>query len=264
MGQLVERQPENVETTDEQLSSTEDFGSSSSEQPVTEVVVPEKYQGKTTAEIIQMHQEAEKLLGRQSSEVGELRKVVDTYIQGQTQLTKEQGNTTSAQEEEIDFFSEPEKAIQQQISKHPKILEAEQISQQYKQETAKAQLQKLHPDMAEIVADKKFQDWVTASKVRQKLFQQADKMYDYETADELFNLWKDRVQAVQQTANSEKQERKQAVKNASVGTTQGSTTPSSRKIYRRSDIMDLMKTNPNRYLALSDEILQAYAEKRVR
>ena len=89
--------------------------------------------------------------------------------------------------------------------------------------------------MAEIVADKKFQDWVTASKVRQKLFQQADKMYDYETADELFNLWKDRVQAVQQTANSEKQERKQAVKNASVGTTQGSTTPSSRKIYRRSD-----------------------------
>jgi len=128
MGQLVERQPENVETTDEQLSSTEDFGSSSSEQPVTEVVVPEKYQGKTTAEIIQMHQEAEKLLGRQSSEVGELRKVVDTYIQGQTQLTKEQGNTTSVQEEEIDFFSEPEKAIQQQISKHPKILEAEQIS----------------------------------------------------------------------------------------------------------------------------------------
>ena len=32
-----------------------------------------------------MHQEAEKLLGRQSSEVGELRKVVDDYISTQTQ-----------------------------------------------------------------------------------------------------------------------------------------------------------------------------------
>ena len=31
-----------------------------------------------------MHQEAEKLLGRQSSEVGELRKVVDDYIANQT------------------------------------------------------------------------------------------------------------------------------------------------------------------------------------
>ena len=34
-----------------------------------------------------MHQEAEKLLGRQSSEVGELRKVVDDYISSQTPPT---------------------------------------------------------------------------------------------------------------------------------------------------------------------------------
>ena len=35
-----------------------------------------------------MHQEAEKLLGKQSSEVGELRKVVDDHIQ--TQLAQQQ------------------------------------------------------------------------------------------------------------------------------------------------------------------------------
>ena len=40
--------------------------------------IPDKYKNKSTAEIVRMHQEAEKLLGRQSSEVGELRSVVDT------------------------------------------------------------------------------------------------------------------------------------------------------------------------------------------
>ena len=223
--------------------------------------VPEKYKGKSTSDIIQMHQEAEKLLGKQSSEVGELRKVVDNYIQGQTQLKED---VTRQSEEEVDFFSDPEKAIQQQIAKHPKILEAEKISQQYQQETAKAQLNKLHPDMNKIIQDKKFQEWVTASKVRQKLFHQADKMYDYETADELLNLWKDRQQTVQQTAQTEKKERKQTVKSASTGTTKGSTAPSSKKIYRRADIIKLMKEDPDRYQALSGEIMQAYAERRVR
>jgi hypothetical protein len=250
----VERNFEKQETTD--LPAEELI----EEQP-PEDNVPEKYKGKSTSDIIQMHQEAEKLLGKQSSEVGELRKVVDNYIQGQTQLKED---VTRQSEEEVDFFSDPEKAIQQQIAKHPKILEAEKISQQYQQETAKAQLNKLHPDMNKIVQDKKFQEWVTASKVRQKLFYQADKMYDYETADELLNLWKDRQQTVQQTAQTEKKERKQIVKSASTGTTKGSTAPSSKKIYRRADIIKLMKEDPDRYQALSGEIMQAYAERRVR
>ena len=51
------------------------------EQPqAEEQSLPDKYQGKSLEEVVQMHQEAEKLLGRQSSEVGELRKVVDDYI----------------------------------------------------------------------------------------------------------------------------------------------------------------------------------------
>ena len=260
MGQLVdERSPE----TDEEISSiNEEVITQEQVSEELQQALPDKYQGKSTAEIVQMHQEAEKLLGRQSSEVGELRKVVDTYIQGQTQL--DQGQQAQTEVEEIDFFSEPEKAIQQQIARHPSILEAEKVNREYKQATAKAQLQKLHPDMAKVVQDARFQEWVTASKVRQKLFHQADKLYDYETADELLNLWKDRQTAVQQTANSEKLDRKQTVKNASVGTNKGSSAPSSKKIYRRADIIKLMKDDPQRYLSLADEITRAYAEKRVR
>lgn len=223
--------------------------------------IPDKYKGKSTAEIVRMHQEAEKLLGRQSSEVGELRQVVDSYIQ--TQLDT---STPAAPEpeEEIDFFSDPEKAVERAIKNHPSIKAAEVQTQQYKQQTAQTQLQQRHPDMQEILQDNKFVDWIKGSKIRTQLFAQADTQYDYEAADELFTNWKERQQIVTQTAANEKTERKQAVKTASTGNAKGSGEASSRKVYRRSDIIKLMQDDPDRYMSLSDEIMQAYKEGRVR
>jgi hypothetical protein len=39
---------------------------------------------------------------------------------------------------------------------------------------------------------------------------------------------------------------------------------SSKKIYRRADLIRLKMTDPNRYDALSDEIMQAYSDGRVK
>jgi hypothetical protein len=222
--------------------------------------IPDKYKNKSTAEIVRMHQEAEKLLGRQSSEVGELRSVVDNYIQTQLDTTK----ATPEPEEDIDFFSDPDKAVERAIKNHPSIKAAEAQNQQYKQSTAQAALQQRHPDMQDILSDTKFADWIKASKIRTQLFVQADQGYDHEAADELFTNWKDRQQAVGQTVATEKTQRKEAIKNASTGGATGSSETKSRKIYRRSDIINLMQTDPDRYLALSPEIERAYAEKRVR
>jgi hypothetical protein len=44
----------------------------------------------------------------------------------------------------------------------------------------------------------------------------------------------------------------------------GGSGESSRKIYRRADLIRLKMTNPAKYEAMSDEILAAYAEKRVK
>ena len=118
--------------------------------------------------------------------------------------------------------------------------------------------------MKDILSDGKFVDWIKASKIRTQLFAQADQDYDYEAADELFSTWKERQQIVSQTANNEKQQRKDALKAASTGNARGSGEKPSKKIYRRSDIIKLMKDDPERYLALSDEIMQAYQERRVR
>ena len=230
------------------------------EQPSPEDDIPDKYKGKSTADIVRMHQEAEKLLGRQSSEVGELRSVVDSYIQTQLDTT----STPEETEEDIDFFSDPDKAVARAIKNHPSIKAAEKQTQQYKQSTAMSQLTSKHPEMQDIVSDPKFVEWIKGSKIRTQLFAQADTQYDYDAADELFSNWKERQGAINQTVATEKTERKKAVKNASNGNTAGSGEANSRKVYRRSDIIKLMKDDPERYLSLSDEITQAYATGRVR
>jgi hypothetical protein len=230
-------------------------------QELEEQELPDKYKGKSTADIVRMHQEAEKLLGKQSSEVGELRKVVDDYIQTQLSNTEAPQQTS---EDEVDFFSDPDKAVERAISNHPKIKEAEQVSAQYKQNAAMTELQSRHPDMKDILQDGKFVDWIKGSKIRTQLFAQADQQYDYEAADELFSNWKERQQVVGQTAANEKQQRKDTIKAASTGNVRGSGEQSAKKIYRRSDIIKLMKDDPERYMSLSDEIMLAYQEGRVR
>ena len=84
---LVDPQPEveNADDINEEANETQyEAEAEVTEQPQEQSTVPEKYQGKSLEEVVQMHQEAEKLLGRQSGEVGELRKVVDDYIATQT------------------------------------------------------------------------------------------------------------------------------------------------------------------------------------
>tara|TARA_Y100000389_G_scaffold50416_2_gene46132 strand:- start:3268 stop:4044 length:777 start_codon:yes stop_codon:yes gene_type:complete len=258
MARIIENERQDVESTDQlEMFSEEEQVTPEPQEPPS---IPEKYQNKSAEELVQMHQEAEKLLGRQSSEVGELRKVVDNYIQ--TQLTPEQ--QAPQEVEEIDFFTDPDRAVDRAIQNHPKIREAEAVTNQYRQSNAMAQLKGKHPDMEDILQDTKFAEWIEASKVRTRLFVEADQKFDHEAADELFSLWKERQNVVQQTAKVEQQARKQAVKAASTGNARGSSESAPKKVYRRADIINLMKTDPNRYAALQPEIMLAYQEGRVR
>lgn len=231
----------------------------------TDEDVPEKYRGKSAKELAKMHQEAEKALGRQGSEVGELRRLVDDFIRSQTSTKQLQQAPANEPDEEVDFFADPQKAIDRAIAKHPKVKEAEVLSANMRKAEALAVLKANHPDFQNIIGSNDFAEWVGKSKVRQELFVRADQGYDYAAADELLSTFKERQQVVNQAKQVEQMERKNTVKAASTGSTKGAGTESvSKKIYRRADIMDLMIKNPDRYMALQDEIMQAYQEKRVR
>jgi len=254
----VPPEEDNAETIENEVEEIQQ----EAEQPQEQPTIPDKYQGKSLEEVVQMHQEAEKLLGRQSSEVGELRKVVDDFITSQVQQQAPQQYVEP--EDDIDYFTDPQAAVNRAIENHPKIKEAQEYTAQYKKQTSLAMLNSKHPDMQEILKDPKFAEWIKASQIRTQLFVAADQQYNAEAADELFTLWKERKNIAQQTAAVEKQSRKQQLKAANTGSAQGSAEGSRRKVYRRADIIKLMKTDPERYQALSDEILKAYAEGRVK
>jgi predicted RNA-binding protein YlqC (UPF0109 family) len=224
--------------------------------------VPDKYRGKSIKEIAAMHQEAEKLIGKQGSEVGELRKIVDSYITAQLQSTSAQAQPEP--EEEVDFFEDPDKAVSRAIERHPVVQKANQTALEYQKQTALAALAKKHPDMQQVLSDSKFAEWVSASEVRKAMFVEADQKYNHTLADELITLYKERAGVAQQAAAVEQQARRQTVKAASTGSTATAQGGSGKRIYRRADIIKLMKNDPDRYEALSNEIMQAYAEGRVR
>jgi hypothetical protein len=260
---MVDLPPEAEQADNIEENEADEIQQEVAEQPQQEEpTVPEKYQGKSLEEVVQMHQEAEKLLGRQSSEVGELRKVVDDFITTQSQQQAPQQYVEP--EDDIDYFTDPQAAVNRAIENHPKIREAQEYSAQYKKQTSLAMLNSKHPDMQDILKDPKFAEWIQGSKIRTQLFVEADQQYNAEAADELFTLWKERKDIAQQTAAVEKQSRKQQLKAANTGSARGSAEGSRKKVYRRADIIKLMKTDPERYQALSNEILKAYAEGRVK
>lgn len=257
MAQFIDESKLEIEEPTEKLEEQQEAVEATPEAPEEEEV-PERYKGKTPKDLIRMHQEAEKLMGRHSKEVGELRRVVDDFIKAQT-VTKE-----APIEEEVDFFSDPKKAVEVAVSKHPKIKEAERMSAELAKQTALQQLQSAHPDYQDILSDESFKEWVEKSKVRSELLSRADQRFDFDAADELFSSWKERQALVKSTVETQKADRKQQVKQASTGSVKGSAEPVSRKIYRRSEIIDLMRKDPQRYMDLQPEIMAAYAEGRVR
>ena len=221
--------------------------------------LPEKYREKSLDEIVKMHQEAEKLIGKQAQEVGEVRKLADELIKqnlGSRQQTRQE-------EPEVDFFENPQKAVQRTVDNHPDILAARQVTQEMRRAQIQQRLAQEHPDFGEIAKDQDFANWVKSSPIRIKIFEQADSGYDFDSANELLSTYK-QLRSVKQKQSSDDGEttRKQNLK--AVGVDIGGSGESSKKVYRRADLIRLKMQDPNRYDALSDEIMQAYQEGRVR
>ena len=221
--------------------------------------LPEKYRDKSLDEIVRMHQEAEKLIGKQAQEVGEVRKLADELIK-QNLGTRQQ---TRQEEPEVDFFENPQKAVQRTVDNHPDILAARQVTQEMRRAQIQQRLAQEHPDFGDIARDQDFANWVKSSPVRIKIFEQADSGYDFDSANELLSTYK-QLRSVKQKQTSDDGEvtRKQNLK--AVGVDVGGSGESSKKVYRRADLIQLQLKDPERYNMLADEIMLAYAEKRVR
>lgn len=246
-------------TPEEVVTSFQD--SDTGHQAPPEEDIPEKYRGKSIQEVVAMHQEAEKAIGRQGNEVGELRQVVDEYIR--TQIASQSQPEQRAQEP-VDFFEDPQAAVSHAIESHPDVIQAKRTAQESKQNASLSAIREKHPDMAQVINSPSFAEWVKASRIRTELYARADANYDYDAADELISTFKERTRSVAETAQVETAARQQQVRAAQTGSASGAGTAGAKRVYRRADIIKLMKNDPDRYDALSNEIMQAYAEGRVK
>ena len=211
-------------------------------------------------EVVRMHQEAEKLIGKQAQEVGEVRKLADELLK-QNLSSKQQH--IQEEEPEVDFFENPQKAVQATIDKHPDVLAARQAGLEFKRMQIQQKLNAEHPDYSQVVNDAEFQSWVKSSPVRVGLYAKADGEFDYDSANELLSTFKQlRGVKAKQSEQASDATRAKSMKAAQVDV--GGSGESSKRVYRRADLIRLKMTDPARYETLSDEIMQAYSEGRVR
>ena len=259
-------------TTNDAVETFEATEDTTEEQIVDEVVeteasvVPDKFAGKSPEEIIESYQNLEKELGRKAQEVGELRKLSDSFLQAELSRNSQAQSTPKQTEEEpTDFFDDPNAAVNKAIENHPKFQEFQRFQAQQAQTAAKTQLEAAHPDYADVVSNNDFQEWVQGSKIRQQLFQAAD-AYNFDAANELISNWKDRamINKTQEVNQAEEAKRKGALKAGKAESRASSGSTSGKKTYKRSDLIRLKMTDPLKYESMADDIYAAYAEGRVK
>jgi hypothetical protein len=232
----------------------------SQDEGFNEPAVPEKFRGKRMEDVVRSYEELEKQFGKQGQELGELRKITDEFIKRQLTNSPPQEDTYRTQEFDLDENDPTVSTVDRIIEKKlgPVLKELHET----KKEKMTAKLKELHPDFVDIVTDTNFVDWVKASPIRTELYIQADTGYDPDAANELFSVWKER-KGIKNTPTASTKVDETALRNATMET--GSATDTGgEKVYRRADIVNLMRTNPARYQQLESEIRRAYSEGRVR
>jgi len=263
-----------TDSTEDVISDiTEEVVEIQAETEVVEPSIPSKFANKSTEEIIDSYTNLEKELGRKAQEVGELRKLSDSFLQAEVSRQHNPQNNTPLETEdnEVDFFDDPNKAVNEIIEKHPRFQEFQQfqaqqaqVQSQQAQAGAKAQLEQKHPDFTDVVQDKGFQEWVQDSPIRMQMFQAADS-YNFDAANELLSNWKDRsmISKTQEVKKQAEVNRKGALKAGSAESRASSGSNAGGKTYRRADLIRLKMEDPTRYESLEDDIYQAYQDGRV-
>ena len=257
----VEVQEEAVEQVEQAVEEQEPI-----QEVAEESTLPEKYRGKSLKDVIEMHQNVESAYGRQGHEIGEQRKLIDELIQAREQATTIEPQTEDSENTTEDFYEDPVKAVNSAIEKHPDIVNARKQRAMAEQQLSLSKLESAHPDFRETVENADFKKWIDKSRIRKELFKRADQRFDFLAADELLGTWKQLniISKTKEVKAQEKTKREKAFKQTSTESRSSGDTLGGKKIYRRSDLINLQVTNPTRYADLSEEIQQAYAEGRVK
>lgn len=246
------------------------------ETPITEEELPEKYKGKSPAEIARMHMNAEKRLSQMGNELGSLRGLADQVLN----LKKENVKVPETPRKPVtvdEIFADPDKAIHETISHSDVAKKADDAvsrAENIERQLALRDFETKHPSYKSDLTDPSFQDWVTGNSARVELFRRADN-FDVASADALWQMWGEykQLQEVGQRREKAETKRREALNAGKTVSDASTDAPSRGPTYSRAKLMELqmkahsgdlnarMKWNDKSF---QDELLRAYSEGRVR
>ena len=224
--------------------------------------MPEKFTNKSPEDIAKSYLELEKELGRKSNEIGELRKLTDTYLH--QELTRNTvDNDPKKEDPKIkfdDLVDDPGTVISSAVKR-----ELESVNKRFEEMSTQQRTEKFmakNPDYMDISQSQEFYNWVGASPYRARQLTAAQSG-DFDAAEEILQGYREQVKVLQTDAKAaEKRKRDEQLTNAS--TESAGTGASPDTIYTRAKLMALYINNPSEYERQRTEIERAYAEGRVK
>lgn len=200
--------------------------------------VPEKYRGKTTQDIIRMHQEAERALGQRNNELGQLRQQAQQWAQ-QHNPAPDPGETS-----DTTHLYEALAPLAPALSMVQKMAQRE-FESELKSEFGDSAI--------ELSNSQEFVNWVKQSPSRTTLYQLTAANLDAEAGKQLLRDY----QAAQRAQGGDEH-----VEDGGAPMAGGFGTG---KIYRSIDLQRMQQRDPEGYRAfMASEGRRAYAEGRVR
>jgi len=175
-----------------------EFEAEASGQPVQKSEkIPAKYAGKSVEDMIQMHQNLEKLNGRQGQELGQMRRMADEILQLKkaTTQTKEEVRQPVTVES---LLNDPEKALRSAVDSSDLVRRTQAAEDRVARLESKITQESFvskFPSFADDMQDPEFTAFVQANPARQVLGTAAAKD-DYNAAAALWAMWEERKELI--------------------------------------------------------------------
>jgi len=246
-----------AEELEDEIVSDEEVELIPDEDKVNEAVIPDKFKDKSLDDVVQSYLELEKEYGRKVQETGELRNIADNYLKQELERSPKQ---ESKEVEFDDLVESPTDTINSVVE--PKMQELNQRLDDMANQEELLRFQGKYPDYQEIGSNPDFVKWATENEYRSRQLQAAQG-FDLQAAGDLIDMYKDTVQADKEQAKEEnKQTRKKNLRDAS--SESGGTGETSKKIYRRADLIKMRINDPDQWEAIQTDVMAAYREGRVK
>jgi hypothetical protein len=174
------------------------FEAEATGQPVTKSETkPSKYEGKSVDDLIQMHQNAEKLISRQGAEVAQVRRMADEILQLKKPTTEVKQIAHQPVTVET-LLNDPEKALTSAVNSSElavRATRAEARVDSLERKLSEQDFVTKHSSFADDVSNPEFITWTQKNEVRRTLGAAAA-ANNFEAAKNLWDMWEEHKELV--------------------------------------------------------------------